>query len=82
VVITQNKKGYSRHPETSRWRSRLAALYLRHKMLVSEMQRRGYIHKSSLDPKLATGFKNQPVFIDSPKEQEKILKKKNCGCAF
>jgi hypothetical protein len=30
VVITQNKKGYSKHPETIRWIGKLRALYLRH----------------------------------------------------
>ena len=29
-ILTQNKSGYSRHPETLRWKGKLAALYLRH----------------------------------------------------
>ena len=28
-ILTQNKSGYSRHPETLRWKGKLA-LYLRH----------------------------------------------------
>jgi len=49
VVITENKKGYSKHPETIRWRGRLKAMYLRHEELVKEMKQRGYDHKSPLD---------------------------------
>jgi len=79
-VLTKNKKGYSRHPETLRWKGKLAALYLRHKLLIEEMRQRGYNHYSSLDPKLATGAKRQTVFIDPPKEQVRILRNKKCEC--
>ncbi|MCF7908292.1 MAG: pyrimidine dimer DNA glycosylase/endonuclease V [Candidatus Omnitrophica bacterium] len=79
-ILTKNKKGYSRHPETLRWKCKLASLYLRHNKLVAEMANRGYRHKSDLDRKLATGSKKQCIFIDSYKEQVKILKRKNCGC--
>jgi hypothetical protein len=79
-VLTKNKKGYSRHPETLRWKGRLAALYSRHKMLVEEMEGRGYNHKSKLDHRLAKGIKIQSVFVDSRKEQKEILRNKNCSC--
>ena len=37
AVLTKDKRGYSRHPETLRWRGRLRALFLRHASLVEEM---------------------------------------------
>ncbi len=80
AILTKNKKGYSRHPETLRWRNRLKALYLRHEKLVQEMKRRTYKHQSDLDKKLATGAGKQSVYINKPKEQLVILKKKRCDC--
>ena len=58
-VIIQNKKGYSKHPETIRWTGKLKALYLRHNQQVNEMKNRGYNHQSSLDAKIATGKSKQ-----------------------
>lgn len=79
-VITNNKKGYSLHPETLRWKGKLKALYSRHEELVFEMIRRGYSHKSPLDKNKATGLSKQDVFVDSPQKQVQILKQKNCDC--
>lgn len=79
-VLTKNKKGYSKHPETLRWQSKLAALFLRHENLVKEMRRRGYNHYSDLDSKLATGSKIQDCFVDSVADQKKILRNKKCAC--
>jgi hypothetical protein len=79
-IITKNKKGYSRHPETNRWRGRLKALYLRHKILVKEMKRRGYSHQSNLDINLTTGKEKQDIFINSINKQIEILKGKSCLC--
>ncbi len=79
-VLTKDKKGYSKHPETLRWKDKLAALYLRHKMLIEEMHNRGYRHSSKLNQKLARGVKKQSVFINSCKQQVKILRNKNCDC--
>lgn len=79
-VLTKNKKGYSRHPETLRWRNKLAALHSRHQELVKEMENRGYNHNSNLDSKLAIGSKNQNVFIDSHKRQVEMLVSKKCDC--
>lgn len=79
-ILTKSKKGYSRHPETLRWKGKLAALYLRHKLLVEEMGRRGYRHLSLLDPKKATGIKKQIIFIDSCVRQKEILRNKHCDC--
>lgn len=79
-VLTKNRKGYSKHPETLRWKGRLAALYLRHENIVAEMKKRGYSHKSSLDARLARGAERQSVFIDSRERQAALLRKKRCGC--
>jgi len=79
-VILNNKKGYSRHPETLRWQGKLKALYLRHELLVVEMKRRGYSHFSPLDKSKAKGKSEQDYFIHTLKEQKQILKKKPCGC--
>nr|QOV09132.1 Pyrimidine dimer DNA glycosylase [uncultured Thermoplasmata archaeon] len=79
-VITQDKKGYSRHPETLRWRGKLAALYRRHDELVAEMQSRGYSHSSPLDRKLATGFIHQDAFVDDFDSQLRMLSEKGCDC--
>ena len=79
-VLTKGKKGYSRHPETLRWKGKLKSLYLRHAELVKEMKRREYNHKSPLPAKLAKGASKQTTFVDSYKDQLKILKKKHCGC--
>ncbi len=79
-IIIKNKKGYSRHPETMRWRGKLKLLYQRHQEQMAEMTKRGYRHLSPLDKKLAQGKNKQDIFIDSIKEQKKILKGKNCEC--
>lgn len=80
VVITQNKKGYSQHPETLRWNGKLKALYLRHEQLVLEMAKRGYDHKSPLDKRKARGGAKQTDYVDSIRTQIQILKKKGCTC--
>ena len=74
------RKGYARHPETMRWRGKLAALYNRHELLVEEMRRRGYNHASPLDPKLAMGTSIQIEFLDTPEAQRTILQLKACPC--
>jgi len=80
TVITKGKKGYSRHPETLRWHGRLKALYLRHELLVAEMERRGYCHKSPLEKRLAAGRAAQDRFVDTPRRQIELLRAKKCGC--
>ena len=79
-IVTNDKKGYSRHPEVLRWKGRLKALYLRHEKLVDELARRGYRHRSPLPLRLATGKGRQDVRIDSLRDQLMILKNKNCAC--
>jgi hypothetical protein len=79
-ILTLDKVGYRRHPETQRWVGRLAALYARHEAQVVEMQRRGYTHRSPLDPQLATGSTQQTTLLDSLERQEQLLTAKNCEC--
>jgi hypothetical protein len=79
-VLTKNKLGYSRHPETLRWKGKLLALYLRHEKLVKEMRARGWHHYSALNARLATGARRQGQFVDSPAKQTIILRNKKCAC--
>lgn len=79
-ILTKKKKGYSKHPETLRWKEKLKALYLRHEKLIVELKERGYKHNSPLNPKLAKGHKNQTIFVNTIKEQKQILRKKKCDC--
>ena len=80
AVLTGEKLGYRKHPETLRWENRLAALYARHTALVQEMHVRGYTHSSPLDVRLAAGGSVQARYVDSPAEQIKILRAKGCDC--
>ena len=79
-VLTKNKKGYSRHPETLRWKGKLKALYLRHSYLVKEMEKIGYNHRSPLNKDLAVGDSIQNCYLDSVDDQINILRNKNCKC--
>ena len=79
-ILTANKKGYSHHPETRRWRGKTRALYNRHEALVKEMLNRGFTHHSPLKKKLATGETKQSEHVDTPEEQRRRLKGKQCGC--
>ena len=79
-VITQGRRGYSRHPETLRWHGRLKALFHRHESQVAEMLRRGYQHHSPLPERLAKGQARQDRFVDSPRRQRELLRRKDCAC--
>ncbi|MDY7078568.1 MAG: pyrimidine dimer DNA glycosylase/endonuclease V [Chloroflexota bacterium] len=73
-IITNDKKGYSRHPETLRWKDRLGALKHRHDLIVSEMRLRGYQHHS---PVMVWGLSAWPdEFVDPPEKQFTILQHK------
>jgi hypothetical protein len=80
AILTKNKKGYCRHPETLRWKGRLKALYLRHELLIEEFKKRSYQHKSPLQKCLASGSAKQNKFVNTYKEQIKIIKRKKCAC--
>ena len=79
-ILIHHKKGYSRHPETLRWRDHLPALAQRHGLQVAEMRLRGFNHHSPL-PEVsgATGW--PPVFIDLPAHQYTLLGHKYLGKA-
>ena len=79
-ILTQDKRGYRRHPETMRWEGKLAALYRRHEALVAEMTARGYGHRTPLDATLATGSAAQDTFVDDVPTQRRLLKEKPCPC--
>jgi hypothetical protein len=79
-ILTTGKRGYARHPETLRWRGRLAALYARHDEQVTEMLRRGFRHRSPLESALANGEQQQTEFVDSPNEQRLKLARRGCSC--
>jgi Pyrimidine dimer DNA glycosylase len=80
LTLHNGRGGYSAHPETKRWAGKTKALFDRHEQLVTEMERRGYQHRSPLDRAAATGLRKQNVFIDSPEEQERLLAEKSCEC--
>ncbi len=80
TILTENKKGYRNHPETKRWVGKLKALYLRHELLVSEMEKRSYKHTSNLSVDRAVGSEYQRSFVDTPEVQLELLKKKVCDC--
>jgi Pyrimidine dimer DNA glycosylase len=80
TILTENKKGYSRHPETLRWKGKLLALYNIHETVVAEMNKRGFNHKSTLKKELATGSNMQSLFVDQPARQRMILLNKRCKC--
>jgi Pyrimidine dimer DNA glycosylase len=80
LVVRGGTGGYSHHPETKRWIGKAPALFERHQQLVSEMERRGYQHRSPLEGSAAAGRRIQDVFIDSPEEQKRILADKPCDC--
>jgi len=75
VVLTENRKGYSAHPETRRWQNHLAALAKRHDLLVEEMRLRGYHHHSPL-PTVPGETAWPKTFIDPPHAQFAILREK------
>ena len=79
-ILTQEKKGYSNHPETLRWKGKLKALYNRHEKIADEMIKRGYNHRSPLDIMLASGDSKQDKYVNSIDEQKKILRERNCEC--
>ncbi len=78
-VVTNDKSGYRKHPETLRWEDRLAALYAPHTALAEKMHARGYTHASPLDGQLATRGAVQDRYVDSPEAQVTILRAKGCG---
>lgn len=77
-IIKYNKKGYSKHPETLRWVGLGWALKQRHKLLVAEMNLRGYTDKTPVLLRSKPGTWPE-IFIDEPDRQISILKRKYEG---
>jgi uncharacterized protein YbgA (DUF1722 family) len=74
-IIKNNKKGYSRHPETLRWMEFGWALHQRHRLLAAEMNLRGYVDRTPV--LLKTRFQKWPeIFVDPPATQFSILAEK------
>lgn len=71
-ILVNDKKGYSRHPETLRWRGFGWALSQRHKLLAAEMNLRGYKDRSPV--RLKKRHRKWPdVFVDQPVVQFSLL---------
>ena len=76
-VITQNKKGYSKQPESVRYRNNLSALLYRHNQLVNEATARGYNFKDLPNSLNIIPFNHNVKPWDN---QEKSLAAKECDC--
>ena len=77
-IFINNKKGYSRHPETLRWKGYGWAIQKRHQLLSKEMALRGYREHSPV--KLRSNKEHWPdTYIDEPSIQFDLLKKKYVG---
>ncbi len=74
-ILTRGTRGYSRHPETLRWKGRLGALRLRHDLLASEMALVGLRHRSPAPHRGPRG-RWPATFIDPPGAQLAILERK------
>ncbi|MFC1750991.1 DUF1722 domain-containing protein [Pseudomonadota bacterium] len=74
-IITQGKKGYSRHPETVRWVGFGWALKQRHALLAAEMALRGYRDQSPVRTR-STKDLWPTIFIDTPRQQFHLLNDK------
>lgn len=77
-IIKNNKKGYSRHPETIRWLKHGWAIKQRHKLLAAEMSLRGYKDSSPVDLR-SNKYYWPDTYIDIPFQQIAILKNKYAG---
>lgn len=74
TIVGEGRRGYAHHPETQRWRGHLAALRVRHEMVVAEMHLRGYRHRS---PVTVEGPFHWPeAFVDPPARQFALLEEK------
>ncbi len=74
-IITDNKPGYSRHPETLRWKGSGWALARRHQILSAEMALRGFTDKTPVRLRANPGAWPE-VYIDAPSRQFELLTEK------
>lgn len=73
-ILLNNKKGYSKHPETIRWVSCLSGLDRRHDQLVAEMRIRGYVDRTPVERHEEVQWPE--CFVTEPFEQISLLKSK------
>ncbi len=71
-IIVNNKKGYSKHPETLRWVGYGWAIKQRHVLLAAEMALRGFTDRSPVQS-LENKDSWPDVYIDEPGQQFQIL---------
>jgi hypothetical protein len=74
-IFKNNKKGYSRHPETLRWVGYSWALKQRHRLLAAEMHLRGYQDKSPVSLRANPG-QWPDAYIDVPSVQFELIRNK------
>ena len=74
-IIVNNKKGYSKHPETIRWINYGWALRMRHQLLAAEMSLRNFTEKSPVATCKNKGMWPEK-YIDEPVQQFIILNEK------
>jgi uncharacterized protein YbgA (DUF1722 family) len=74
-IVVNQKKGYSRHPETLRWKPHIGNLCIRHELLVEEMKLRGFNHHSPVNG-TDENAEWPGYFIDEPGEQFALLRTK------
>lgn len=75
AILTQNKTGYSKHPETLRWVKHGWALKQRHRLLAAEMALRGFTDQSPVRTRSSPSAWPE-IFIDAPWTQLELLSKK------
>lgn len=78
-IITGQKMGFTRHPETRRWIGHLSYLAIRHNLLTKEMTLREFKHNSPLSLRKHVEENDQinhVSYIDLPAVQFEILHKK------
>jgi hypothetical protein len=74
-VLVNGKKGYSRHPETLRWKGYGWALKVRHQLLATEMALRGYREQTPVNTR-AKKDEWPEDYIDTPFAQLRLLREK------
>ncbi len=74
-ILSNNKKGYSRHPETLRWKGHGWALRQRHQLLKAEMSLRGFNERTPLSLR-SNKDKWPDKYIDNPGHQYSLLRGK------
>lgn len=74
-ILRHGKRGYSRHPETLRWKAYGWALHQRHGLLRAEMALRGFCEQTPVRLRTARGhWPNE--FLDTPAGQYLLLANK------